>query len=134
MNLQGVMEEVSTALETIEGLRVFPYWVDRITPPSAIVGLPDPYNYDGTFNRGMDTLTLPIYVVVGKADSKSAIRELSQYADGSGTHSVKQAVDGYEVTACDSATVQSVEFSVISIAGIDYLAGVFDVSIIGSGS
>lgn len=54
MNLAAVMDELGAALGTIPGLRVFPYWADRITPPAAVVGWPDPLTYDATMRRGSD--------------------------------------------------------------------------------
>lgn len=134
MNLAGVMDDLGSALETIEGLRVFPYWTDRLTPPAAIVGWPEPLTFDATFGRGSDRTEIPIYVAVGKVDARSARDTMARYADGSGTHSVKAAVEAFDATAYDSARVIRVEFDVLTVAAVDYLSATFFVDITGSGA
>ncbi|MFE9748452.1 hypothetical protein ACFYOT_26395 [Saccharothrix saharensis] len=133
MNLADVMDELGTALEAIEGLRVHPYYADRIAPPSAVVGWPDPLDYDATMGRGADRVTLPVYVLVGKVDARSARDRLAVYLDGSDSKSVKAALDNGTYTACDSVTVTSATVESISVAGVEYLGGVFQVDIFGSG-
>jgi hypothetical protein len=46
------MDDLGAALETIDGLRVFPYWADKIVPPAAIVGFPESLDFDETMGRG----------------------------------------------------------------------------------
>lgn len=133
MLLSDVMDELGAALDGIVGLRVFPYWADRVTPPAAVVGWPEPLTYDSTMARGSDRATVPVMVLVGKVDARSARDALSQYADGSGPFSVKAALDGGTYTACDSVRVASCEFTVITVAGVEYLAATFQVEITGSG-
>lgn len=133
MNVADVMDELGGALEAIDGLRVFPYWADRITPPAAIVGWPDPIDYDMTMMRGGDDLTVPVYVVVGKVDARTSRNLLAVYLDGSGDKSVKAALDGGTYTTCDSVTVKSATVDQLSIAAVDYLGAVFSVDIFGKG-
>lgn len=134
MILADLMDEVGTALEAIDGLRVYPYYIDRVAPPAAVVGWPDPLTFDASFGRGSDRLTLPIYVVVGKVDARSARDQLSAYLAGSGVTSVKAAVDGGTYTEADSVTVREARVEVLTIASVDYLAAVFDVDCYGTGS
>jgi len=134
MNLGAVMDDLGAALDTIPGLRVFPYWADKVTPPAAVVTWPDPLTYDTAMVRGADTAELPVYVVVGKVDARSTRDRLAQYADGSGTHSVKAAVESYAATAYDIARVNRVEFGGISIGGTEYLAATFYIDITGKGA
>lgn len=134
MNLAGVMDDLSVALETIPGLRVFPYWADKVTPPAAIVGWPEPLTFDRTFGRGSDQVEIPVYVVVGKVDARSSRDRLAKYADGSGDHSVKTAVEEHQATAFDSARISRVEFDVMTISAVDYLAATFYIDITGKGA
>ena len=133
MNLADVMDEVATALEAIDNLRVFPYPPDRVEPPAAVVSWPDTYTYDETYGRGMDRLSLPVVVVVGRVSDRACREELGAYADGSGDRSVKEAVETGTYTACDTVRVESVEFDVVTIAGTDYMAALFTVDVAGSG-
>lgn len=134
MNLSAVMDAIGNALDLVPNLRVFPYFADSVTPPAATVGFPDEYLFDETFGRGSDRATIPVNVVVGKADARSARDQLAQYANGSGPTSVKQAVEQYATTAWDSVRVKSIEFGVVSIASVSYLAATFNIEIIGRGA
>jgi hypothetical protein len=134
VNLADVMDDLGAALDTIAGLKVFPYWADRISPPAAVIGWPDPLTYDATAGRGADRLTLPVMVLVGNVDSRTARDRVAGYADGSAAGSVKAAVEAHAATAYDSARVMTCEFGVITVAGTEYLAGTFNIDIIGSGA
>jgi hypothetical protein len=132
-HLGALMDSLGQALETVPTLRVFPYYVDSVSPPAAIVGWPDTYDYDKTMGRGADALTFPVVVVVGRADARSTRDRLSQFADGTGVYSIKAAVDGYDSSVYDSARVTKAEFGTVSIAGTHYLAVTFDVELYAPG-
>ena len=134
MNLADVMDEVAAALGTITGLRVHAHPPGQVHPPAAVVSYPETYTFDGTYGRGMDRLTLPVVVVVGKASDRGARDALAAYADGSGARSVKAVVEAGTYTACDTAVVTGAEFDVVTIGGQDYLAALFTVDITGQGS
>jgi hypothetical protein len=135
MNLGDVMDDLAAALGTIDGLRVFPYWADRISPPAAVVAWPDPLTYDAAMARGADRAEIPVIVLAGRVDARSARDVLGRYCDGAGAHSVKAAVDGYDTaTAYDSARVMRVEFGTIIVSAIDYLAATFYIDVIGKGA
>jgi hypothetical protein len=134
MNLADVMDELGTALGTIDGLRVFPYWADRITPPTAVIAWPDPLTYDIAMHRGGDQAEVPVIVLAGKVDARTARDVLARYCDGSGAHSVKAAIDGHTATAYDSARVIRVEFSVVTVSAVEYLAATFFIDVIGKGA
>lgn len=134
MDLAAVMDDLGSALEPIEGLRVFPYWADRVTPPAAVVAWPDPLTYDTAMARGGDRLEVPVILLVGKVDARSARDQLARYVSGSGPHSVKAAVEAHPATAYDSARVDRAEFGVITVAGIEYLAGTLYIDLIGRGA
>lgn len=134
MNIANVMDQLGAAVDTIAGVRVFPYWADKVTPPAAVVGWPEPLQYDSTFARGADRATFPITLIVGKVDVRSARNDLSRFLDGSGAASVKAAVDGHVTAAWQSVRVQSVEVAVITISSTDYLGAEFQVDVIGSGA
>lgn len=134
MDLFDVTTDLAAALSLIDELRVFPYWADKVTPPAAIVEWPESIAYDATMARGADRLTLPLLVMVGKADMRSAWEQLAAYADGSGASSVKAAIERHAAISYDSARVTRVEFGVTVVASVDYLAATFTVDLIGSGA
>ena len=134
MLLSAVMDDLGTALGTIDGLRVFPYWADRISPPAAVVAWPDPLTYDSTMRRGGDRAEIPVIVLVGKVDTRTSRDELAAYADGSGSSSVKARIEAHTPTAYDSARVTRCEFGVITVASVEYLAATFYIDITGPGA
>lgn len=129
MNIAKVMDELGEALESIEDLRVAPYWEQRINPPQVVVGWPEQYEFDRTYGRGMDHAHIPVSVAVGKVDARSSRDRLAQYADGSGDSSIKRAIDRHDTSVWDQVRVESVEFEVITVAGAEYLAATFQVGV-----
>lgn len=134
MKLAKVMDELGDALDNIGGLRVYRYPPDNIQPPAAVVAYPDSLTFDETYGRGMDSMVVPVVVIVGKVSDRASRNRLSRYCDGAGSESIKATLDGHEYTACDSVTVATAEFDVIDMAGVDYISAVFDVAIAGTGT
>jgi len=137
MILSDVMDDVAGRLAMIEGLRTFPYPPDKLEPPAAVVSYPESYRYDGTYGRGSDVLQLPVVAVVGRAVDRAARDLLSVYVDGDGPQSLKRVLESKDLpayTAFDSVRVTGVEFDVVTIGGVDYVAALFDLDIIGIGS
>ncbi|WP_027934562.1 hypothetical protein [Amycolatopsis thermoflava] len=133
MNLATVMDEMGEALSAIAGLNVFPFSAQRITPPAAIVDWPDPLNYDATMQRGKDRFTLPLYVVVGKVDARSARDRLAVYLDSADPKSVKTALESHAFTSCDSVRVTEARVDAVTISGVEYLGAIFQTDVIGPG-
>jgi len=137
MDLGDVMAEIGQKLDTITGLRVYPYNADKVNPPAAIVGLPQTITFDLTYGRGSDEMTLPVFLLVARINDRSSHAELADYLNGSGSKSVKAAVDSSgtnEYTSCDTVTVQMAEPDSYTSAGTDMLGAEFTVKITGSGS
>lgn len=134
MNLAEVMDELATAIDTINGLRVFAYPTDTASPPAAMVWYPEAIEYDVALARGGDRLQVPIWVVVGGSDVRSARNELVAYASGSGDSSVKAAIEAHEATAYDSARVIRAEYTPGVLGGVSYIGMTFYVDVIGTGS
>lgn len=133
MILHEVMDELGAALATVEGLRVKSYTEQRINPPMATVNLPRVYTYDSTYGRGSDDIELPIVVYAGRFDAESSRNAISQYVDGAGGRSVKQAIEGHTPTAYDIAHVMDAQFLITAVAGTEYLTATFRVRLVGKG-
>jgi hypothetical protein len=134
MILLDVMEEIGTRLDTITGLRVYDFPSGSITPPAAIIAYPEEIVYDETYGRGMDRMTLPVLVMVGRYDDRTARNNLVPYADGTGAKSIKAVVESGTYTAFDVVRVSRGDFDVVRIAGVDYAAVLFDLDIAGQGA
>ncbi len=134
MILSAVMDELAAELDTIAGLRVFAYPTDSVPPPAAVVGYPEKITFDTTMGRGVDKATFPIFVVVGRVTDRSARNLLSVYCDGTGAKSVKAVLNaGAPWTAMASVRTGDIDFTTVTVAGIDYLTAVFTVDVYGTG-
>ena len=134
MILAEVMDALAGALDGVGGLRGYGWPVDTVTPPAGIVGYPELIAFDATYQRGSDTWTVPVWVVVGKASTRAARDALSAFVAGSGARSVKAALEAGPYTVLDDVHVVSAEPDLYSLAGVEYLAAKFTVNIIGTGA
>ena len=134
MNLANVMDALSVRLDTITGLRCWPYPPGSVTPPASVIGYPTVYTYDEAYARGVDRMILPVVIVIGRPYDRTTRDQLAAYLAGSGTSSVKAVLESGTYTACDIVRVMSAEVDTYTIAGTDYLAAIFDVEIVGKGT
>lgn len=134
MNVADVMDQIAQRLDTITGLRVFAYPPPKVTPPAAYLPYPESITYDATYGRGSDELAAGVVVVVGKVSERFCRDDLAAYADGAGARSVKAVLESGDYTAFDTVRVSEVTFDVLPIAGVDYLAAMFELQIAGPGS
>ncbi len=134
MDLASCMDQIGDRLDTIVGLRVHRYPPPTVTPPAAVVSYPETIDFDQTYGRGADKMTIPVVVVVGRASDRAARDALGAYCDGSGASSVKAVLESGTYTAFHTVRVESIEFDVVTIAAVDYMAALFDLDIAGSGS
>lgn len=133
MNLDDVMAEVATRLDTISGLRVYGYPADTVTPPAAVLSYPD-VTYDETMRRGMDRYSMPMWILVGKASDRGARKTIAPFLDGAGAKSVKAVLEADPYDSLDSVRVQEAVPDVIRIGAVDYLAYQFTLDIAGEGA
>lgn len=83
---------LATQLATIPGLRVYAYVPDTPNLPSAVVRLVR-VSYDSTLSRGSDEFEFLITMVVGRADDRVAQTSVETYLAGTGSSSVKTAIE-----------------------------------------
>lgn len=133
MIIADVMAELGRALRD-GGIRTYDFPPDQIYPPAAVIAFFDSINYDQTMGRGEDRMSVPVVLVVGRADDRAAATELVKYADGSGPKSAKALLDDYPYTTCDVVTVVSGEVDTIDVADVEYIAITFTVDVVGAGA
>jgi hypothetical protein len=134
MDLNDVMDEVAAQLDTISGLRCFAYPPDDVQPPAAIVSYPEAITFDETYGRGMDRMTMPVWLLVDRVVDRTSRARLAAYCAGSGASSVKAVLESGTYTAFHTVRVTGVEFESVTVAGTEYVAAIFDLDIAGAGS
>ena len=134
MNVGNVMDAIGTQLDTISGLRVYDFPSELITPPAVVLAYPEEITYDETYGRGMDRMTLPVLVLVGKVDVRASRDTLVPYTNGTGSKSIKAVVEAGTYTAFHTVRVTRCDFDVVRVGGVDYASAMFTLDITGSGS
>lgn len=131
--LTGIIDGLEVRLATISGLRTYEYPADTISPPAAIVSLPETVAYDTVMARGADMWNMSVVVFVAKATDRAWRTKMATYLDGTGANSVKTAIEG-DVTlggAADTTRVISATPGIFTIGGVECWGATFDVEVIG---
>lgn len=133
MILEDVMEQLGARADTIEGLRGFDIPLGPVNPPTFFLELPEDINYDGTYGRGMDALTLNGVLLVGKAENRASAVAIRPYMNGSGDKSIKAVLESGPYTAMDTVHISRAELAVYTFAAVAFLGAEFTINITGSG-
>jgi hypothetical protein len=116
-----VRDGLKTRLQTIKGLRAYDLIPDTVTPPAAVVGQLD-FTFDIDNARGLDQAQVDVLVIVQRFSERSGQNLLDSYLSGSGSTSIKAAIEGdrtlggvvntLRVTGAEAGTYESqgVEF------------------------
>ena len=91
-SLSDIRTGLATNLGTITGLRTSAFVPDEPKPPIAII-FPDNISFDTAFNRGLDTYTFSIQVIVSKVSDRNAQSNLDAYCNPDGAQSIKAAIE-----------------------------------------
>lgn len=135
MIVLDVMQELESRLRSIPKMNTYDHVPDAPAVPCGLVALPDRIMFDKTYGRGSDAMDLEVTVLIGRTPINAASRNITRYADPTGEHSVKWALekdmDGYQ--SCDDVQVVTAAFDIVRHGQVDYLACIFSVHIEGSG-
>lgn len=120
---------LATNLATISGLRTSSTMPDNPNPPIAIV-IPSTISFDDTFQRGMQTYTFNVLIVVGRADERTAQNKLDAYCASTGSSSIKLAIESDKTlggSAFDVRVSEMRNYGQIVIGEVTYLSAEFTV-------
>lgn len=135
MNIDTVMKELGTAAGSIAGLRVLPWAAKNVSPPGLIFGLPVDITPNEAYGRGaMRFRDMPAYLLVGQAASRTALASLAAYCAGTGAKSLVKAWQDYAgYVQIQAISITRIELTAVEFSGVDLLAAVFHLDIMGSG-
>lgn len=114
-------------LATITGLRTTDTVPDNVNPPMAVV-LPQSISYDDAFNRGMQTYTFAVLVIVHRASERTAQNSLDTYVSSTGSNSIKLAIESDKTLngkAFDVRVTDVRNYGDITIGEVNYLSAEF---------
>jgi hypothetical protein len=127
-SIAQIRDGIAANLATISGLRTTTTIPDNPQPPVAIIQ-PSSISYDRTFQRGLDEYNFVVTLIVGRAAERQAQRLLDLYCDGSGSSSVKTAIESNRTLTGliqDLRVTAMRNYGTISIGDVTYLAAEFD--------
>lgn len=90
--MTALRDGLAAQLDTIPKLRVSTTLPEDPNPPVAVVML-ERVVFDSTFGRGSDQVDFRVRVIVGRTTERTAQGRLDTYLAGSGSSSVKAAIE-----------------------------------------
>lgn len=129
LNVATVMDQIGNALKGVAGLRTFDFPPLSAQPPFAFVMMPESIDFDLTYGRGSDRLSLDVYVGVSSQVDRAARDEIALYAAGSGDKSIKAVLESAGIDA--AVRVVSASFEQITLGAGDYAGAIFRVDVAG---
>jgi len=92
MTITAIRDGLEANLETISGLRGYSEIPENPSIPAAVVTL-DTIEYDQAFQKGLVLYNFSISVIVGRFNARSTQQKLNDYADNTGSDSIKTAIE-----------------------------------------
>jgi len=126
-SLSEIRTGIATNLATITGLRTAAVMPDNPTPPIAIVQ-PDSIAYDDTFQRGMQTYTFSVQVIVGRQSERSGQNSIDAYCSSTGASSIKLAIESNKTLggkAFDLRVTDMRNYGELTVGEVNYLSAEF---------
>lgn len=129
-SVSALRDGIAAQLTLVPNLRVSATFLDSPRPPVAMV-LPDGIDYDLNANRGADTFTFIVSLLVGRADDRAAQRNIDVYVVG--PNSVKAAIEqdrtlGGAANTC--RVTQMRNYGQVSVGDLVYLGVEFEVEVV----
>ena len=132
-DIAAIIDGLGANLDTVDKLRVQTEILDTVPIPCAIVGPPTSIDFDEVMARGADIYTFTVRVLVARASERSAQRALFDYASGTGSKSIKTAIESDRTLggAADSVAVTGAGgIGIYAYGEADYLGIEFTVEVI----
>ena len=94
-DIAAIRAELATRLQTLLGNtgQASAYWQTNPTPPTLQVVGVGPVDYDQTFARGGDLLTVTVEGLAGSTADRAAQEQIDNWCDTTGSTSVKAAIE-----------------------------------------
>ena len=133
-SVQELRQAIATNLGTIAGLRTSEFIPDNPSPPIAIVQF-DRAQYHLDMANGMSEYNFVVQLVVGRADERTAQRNLDSYCSSTGTSSVMLAIESDRTLAgkaFDCICSELSSYGPVLINDTTYLGAEFQVRVLAS--
>lgn len=132
--LTQIRDDLATRLAAIPDLNCYSKVTDSIEEPAAVVGMPDPLEYNMTYGPTGGAYTIPVRLYVTRFDAEAGQEILDTYIAPTGTSSVKRAIEDTDVAITSGWHVAVVtrvsEFANYKIGDVVYLGCEFQVEVV----
>lgn len=132
MSIRQVLEGIEARLLTV-GLRATAHVADNVSPPAAVVGVPDVESYEEAYGRGKYNLAPTITVLTSAALDRTGQLALADYASLTGPLSVFAAIEADRTLggAAEDTRVESFRpLGLDEVGRIGYYGGIFTVTVL----
>jgi hypothetical protein len=127
LDMADVMDGLAELCVTADLARnVYSFPVESVSVPCVVVAYPTTIEFDLTFKRGGDRMVVPLFFVVGKANSRDTRDALSLVMTGTG--SIKEALDGAQ--SFGDVRITDAAIQELTIGGVPYMAARFQAEVI----
>jgi hypothetical protein len=143
MDLRLIRAELARALAPVRpALNAYAYIPDAVSPPCAFF-VPQRIQMDRAMGRGADEWSVTMRLLVSRSDDEASQRRLDDYLAGSGTGSIKEALEAARGVpgelalngACHDVYAGAWDsYGLHEHAGVMFLGAELSIRIIGSGS
>jgi hypothetical protein len=133
-NIGELRSAIATNLGTISGLRTSTFIPDQPNPPIAIVQL-DRVQYHMDFRNGMSEYNFVVQLIVGRADERTAQRNLDGYCSSTGSSSVQLAVESDRTLggkAFDCIVTEMSSYGPVLVNDTTYLGAEWQIRVLAS--
>lgn len=135
MDITAVRHALATAADVIEGLLCYDHAPSSVEVPGFYVGRVE-IDWDSAMGRGMDSLVIYCRVLTSRADDRAGQDSLNAYLKGSGSTSLKAALQADRTLggACSTMRVRSVDgYRMFEHAGTEYFGAELAIDVHGRG-
>jgi len=105
LSITGIRQGIEANLETISGFRAYSEIPENPQTPCAVVVLQN-IDYDQAFQRGLVVMQFQVTAIVSRFSAQQAQENLNDYADNSGSKSIKVAIESDKTLSGSAFDVQ----------------------------
>lgn len=137
-SVSSIRDGLKTRLATISGLATYDVLPETFEVPAAVVRPGDPFViFDQTMARGSDDIVFTVTIYVTRTDEIAAQDALDAYLAGSGSNSIKAAIEA-DATLGGAAhfarVVMATDYGPASVGGQVFMSVSFSVAVTASGT
>ena len=134
--ISAVADALETTIENVSNLRVYSELEDIVNPPACVITFQG-IEFDTAMQRGLDTMSFDLLVIVQRSNIRTAVDKIEEYITGSGSSSIRQTIFNAPTLGLSDTNARCVNVSStenMSVNGVDCLGASMQVQVYTKGS